>query len=348
MNYKAIPEWEIPKEIFIVDPESIPVSMRNIRQEILCKLYEQLVFCFPGYINVTMIGNNLFHAADYTVPTELSKLKLFLSVDNIWIRDWAPIPTRDEAGNSVLMKFKYEPFYQSKSISAGGQESGKTLAGLLNLQMIDVPLILDGGNFTHNGEGIGIVTNRVISDNEYYSIKEIEDIFSKYLGINKLIFIPVEPGEETGHTDGSVRFIDNKTLLVGDYPTEYSLETLSSGKNIVSFLELNESKEFMDKVSQQLQNELGNEYKIVRIKNSIPLFPVRKGGIAPAFGNYINFIRLENKIFLPQYNIPEDLDAVNVLKKNFKDLEIIPVCLDGIKELSFEGGVLNCITWVTY
>ncbi|MCX6162886.1 MAG: agmatine deiminase family protein [Ignavibacteriae bacterium] len=345
MKYKAIPEWETPKDIYLVNPDCIPASRRNDRYEKICNLYKKLVYCFPGYINVNIFGDSISPGANITVPTEQFKL-INLSVDNIWIRDWAPFLARDEAGNSVLMKFIYEPFYQSKSESENGNESAKWLVCFLHLEMYLVPLIVDGGNFTHNGEGIGIVTNRVISDNEYYSIKEIEDIFSKYLGIDKLIFIPVEPGEETGHTDGSVRFIDNKTLLVGDYPAEYSLQTLSSGENKVSFLDLKKSKEFMDKVSLQLQKELGDEYKIVRIKNSIPLFPERKGGIAPAFGNYINYIRLGNKIFLPQYNIPEDLEAVNVLKKDFKDLEIIPVCLDGIKELSFEGGVLNCITWV--
>ncbi len=348
MKYKAIPEWENPKEIFIVDPESIPVSMRNIRQEILCKLYEQLVFYFSGYINVNKIGNNLFYTADYTVPTELSKLKLFLSADNIWIRDWAPIPAREEPGNLVLMKFIYEPFYQSKSESAVGNESGKKLAKILNLRMIDVPLILDGGNFTHNGEGIGIVTNRVISDNEGYSIKEIEDIFSKYLGIDKLIFIPVEPGDATGHTDGSVRFIDNKTLLVGDYPAEYSPDVNSGAGDSVSFAEFEQIKCFNDKLSAMLLFELGTEYKIVRLTNAIPRNSERKDDIPPAFGNYINYVRLGNQILLPQYNIPEDDNAEKTLKENFSNLEIIPVCIDGIKELSFEGGVLNCITWVTY
>jgi agmatine deiminase len=347
MKYKAIPEWETPKEIYLVNPDCIPVSRRNDRYEKICNLYKKLVYCFPKNINVTLIGNSKSPDVDITVPIEQFK-SIIMYVDNIWIRDWAPFLVRDEAGNIVLVKFIYEPFYQSKSESTNVNESTKSLVCFLHLQMNIVPLILDGGNFTHNGEGVGIVTNRVISDNEYYSIKEIEDIFRRYLGINKLIFIPVEPGDETGHTDGSVRFIDNKILLVADYPDNFSSDKHAFGRNPIFFAEPQNSKEFTDKVALQLQKEFGDEYKIVRIKNSIPLNPERKGGIAPAFGNYINFLRLGNKIFLPQYNIPEDLDAVNVLKRNFKYLEIIPVCLDGIKELSFEGGVLNCITWVTY
>jgi agmatine/peptidylarginine deiminase len=42
---------------------------------------------------------------------------------------------------------------------------------------------------------------------------------------------------------------------------------------------------------------------------------------------------------LPQYKIPEDEAAISVFKKNFPNLEIIPVSISGIKEFSEQGGI---------
>ncbi len=222
-------------------------------------------------------------------------------------------------------------------------KAGKRLAEKLELPIVDVPLVLDGGNFAHNGGGIGIVTNRVITDNENYSIREIKDIFNTYLGIDQLIIIPIEPGDETGHTDGLIRFIDSNTIIVGAYPEEFKI-----GDCYIPCHELKESSTFMNNLASLLQYELGDEFNIIRVQNAIPRNPERKNDVAPAFGNYINFIRLRKEILLPQYNIPEDIDAETIFKKHFKKLDIITVKIKGIKELSYQGGVLNCISWVNY
>ncbi len=57
------------------------------------------------------------------------------------------------------------------------------------------------------GEGIGIVTERLLSDNaESHTREDIEELCGSVLGLQKLIVVPQEPGNETGHvdTDGPV------------------------------------------------------------------------------------------------------------------------------------------------
>lgn len=342
-RYKAIPEWEKAEGIFIVNPEVMFYSSMRNTKDILVKLYNEFLYYLIDYTTINVIINDKLIDVDTSIPFEEVKVLNLPSVKNIWIRDWAPILTKDETGNTTAIKFIYSPTYLNKSESKSCDKAGRLLAHQLKIPIVEVPLILDGGNFAYNGEGIGIVSNRVIGDNENYSIKEIKDIFSQYLGIDKLIFVPIEPGDETGHTDGLLRFIDNKTLVVGSYPEDYKI-----GDCLIPCQELKDSRKFMNNLVSLLQNELGKKYKIVRVTNSIPRNPDKQNDVAPAFGNYINFIRLGKNILLPQFKIPEDTDAELVFKNNFKNLEIIPVHINGIKELSYQGGVLNCISWVRY
>lgn len=343
MKYKAVPEWEEPKEIFIVNPEVEFFPPKYSANSILVKLYDEFLYYLIDYTTINVIVNDAIINVDFSVPFEKVNVLYMPAVKNIWIRDWAPISVKDKSGRITAVKFKYSPSYLAKSEANKCNKSGKLLAQLLKLPLIEIPLILDGGNFTHNGEGIGIVTNRIISDNENYSIEEIKDFFYQYLGIWKLIFIPVEPGDETGHTDVMVRFMNRGTLIVGAYLEEYKNEDC-----LIPSYEAKESAIFMNKLAGMLQEKLGYKYKTVRITNSVPRKPKNKNDVAPAFGNYINFVRLGKYILLPQYKIPEDEIAENVFKKNFPNLEIIPVNISGIKELSEQGGVLNCISWVKY
>ena len=142
-----------------------------------------------------------------------------------------------------------------------------------------------------------------------------------------MIILPEEPEDDTGHIDGMVRFIDEKTLAVGSYPEDWPV-----------------GKKFMDSIVEKLRKELGEGYRIIRVPNGIP--PDEKSeGMASAVGNHINFLRLGNKLLLPYYGIPEDEIAREVLQNALPGIEVIPVDIPGIKKLASKGGVLNCITW---
>ena len=265
MKYKAIPEWEEPKGIFIVNPEVEFFPSKYSANSILVKLYDEFLYYLIDYTIINVIVNDGSINVDFSVPFEKVNVLYLSTVKNIWIRDWAPILAKDELGSITAIKFIYSPSYLTKSEANNFNKAGRFLAQMLKFPIIEIPLILDGGNFAHNGEGIGIVTNRVISDNENHSIKEIKDIFYQYLGIWKLLFIPVEPGDETGHTDGMARFINKGTLIVGAYPAEYKTEDC-----LIPSYEAKESMIFVNKLADLLQFKLGYKYKIVRITNSVP------------------------------------------------------------------------------
>jgi hypothetical protein len=94
-------------------------------------------------------------------------------------------------------------------------------------------------------------------------------------------------------------------------------------------------------------------FNIFRISNSIPskgVYSNNKGEATfeNAEGNYLNFLRVGNKIFLPQYFKEQDDNRVfdefnNYAKNNLPYLEIIKVNADATP-LARYGGILNCIS----
>lgn len=264
-------------------------------------------------------------------PSTKVKLFEYSSVQDIWIRDFAPFLIID----SIAYKGIYNPSYfietnrktsfldYEKTIfyyASFDDNIGKQIAEQLGFTVRNVNITIDGGNFIHNGSGIGITTNRIVSENESMSIQEINDFFKENFGIKKLIILPVEPGDETGHIDGMVRFIDSNTVIVAEYEQNYK-----------------EGHDFMNKIAELLSSE----FNVVRVLNETPKLQSPDEFVS-AYGNYINFLQVGNTIFLPQYGITnKDKAAIKILEKYFK---VVPV-KKGIDKLSKLGGVLNCITW---
>lgn len=314
-------DFSFDNKVAIVYPELLPEKRHNLISfydsfiEILLKeecVTELLIVHRPGLkekLNKKFASNKL-------------RFLQTKDVQDIWIKDWAPILTNENA-----VKAFYSPNYfnhKEKKYAHLDDLVGLELIRFLNKNEIKLScnnerLILDGGNLIQNGQGLAITTNRIIADNESCSIKQIQESFKKQLGIDRLIFVPVEPGDVTGHVDGMIRFIDHETVIVGAYESDYK-----------------EGKEFMDDLSRQLETD----FKIVRITNATPK-EQRPEEFPSAYGNYVNFLKIGDTIFLPQYGLSTDLAAKKEYVKYFK---VIPINID-VDKLAELGGVLNCITW---
>jgi agmatine deiminase len=192
----------------------------------------------------------------------------------------------------------------------------------------------DMGNITHNGKGIAIISKQLISDNEKTNVDdELKPVIKAFLGLSEIIFIPVEPLDVTGHVDGMVRFIDEKTLVIGAYP-----------ENV-------ENHVFMDRLAEDLKANLGEEFSIIRLMNAEPE-NYSSEGVGSAVGNHLNFLRINNNILFPYYSdeisakpfsdFKHDLLAMNL------DMQVIPIKIPEINKLARKGGVLNCISWQVF
>lgn len=334
VNRSSVPDWGNCKAILFVYPYKIK------GREHLMSFYDKLLTFIPVEIDIILLIRDLSFANAFKQNCLkdgiLNNIEFVEYPDlfDIWVRDYAPL-TVSEMGMLSPVKFEYKPSYVEKKYEKyilNDHKAGELLGNkYVSKGMSSVYYHWDGGNLTHNGKGTAIISNRFISDNESYNINnEIRPLLHVILGFSNIIFIPVEPEDQTGHVDGMVRFIDEKVLVVGAYPRH------------------SENHLFMNRLAENLKTDLGVDYTQIRLMNGEPE-EYESEGIGSAVGNHMNFLRINDLILFPYYNDqvskqPLD-DFKSDLERNNLNIHVVPVDITDINVLARSGGVLNCISW---
>jgi agmatine/peptidylarginine deiminase len=330
---RTLPDWHRCDEVAFV----YPIKLEE--RAYLTSFYDDLFKSIPPGLKIKLLVKNLLYTSgldqrflDNGITNNVEFIE-YADLTDIWIRDYAPLTTIAYNYPSSV-KFKYSPSYikeKDKKYIEGDDKVGESLAAIRAgwaPRLVDYTW--DMGNLTHNGAGTAIITNRLIKDNEHVSLEELKSIIRIYLGFSDIIFIPVEPGDKTGHVDGMVRFIDEKVLAVGAYPA------------------YTRNHSFMNRLATKLETDLGPDYTIIRLLNGKPEDHASEG-IASAVGNHVNFLRINDIILFPYYSDPiskQPLDDFkNALQENHLNIKVVPVDTHEIIKLAKKGGVLNCISW---
>ena len=140
-------------------------------------------------------------------------------------------------------------------------------------------------------------------------VAEIERVFSA-----KLVVIPWDKEEKFGHADGMVRFVSDDHVLINQY------------KDIDPVLR----QKLIDALSPHFSEISELEYGKASSQNSWA---------------YINYLQVDNFIFVPQLGIMTDELAREQISKVFPTSKIVPVEVKGIVK---KGGALNCVSWNHY
>lgn len=238
------------------------------------------------------------------------KHKLLPQTNDIWAVDYMPIQT----GLTDFIQFKYEPDYLQNDEFILTQTNTKSVCKAINLKTIDSEIKLDGGNVIKSKKWV-ILTDKVFDENANLKknelINELENLFE-----TKVIIIPKEPNDFTGHADGVVRYYDNETVLINSYkPTD--------------------KREFQNRLTKELKNQGLRTIEI-------PYNPYDNINYDMADGLYINYLQMDNFILLPTFEKREDEKVYRQFEQLFsrQTIEIIDS-----RNIAADGGVLNCITW---
>ena len=283
----VLPDWH-KSHATVVDPTIWP-DYRG-RHHDLRPVYRQLLNAFRSL------------GVSYDVLTKED------SPVDIWIRDWGPI------GDCY---FDFRPSYAKGWYSARSiAQARRHLDRRRSFTPRRIPLVLDGGNVVHNGK-VAIVTEKILLDNHYLSKHEIERAIIS-IGFEQVVTIPVEPGDNVGHADGIVRFLQSNVLLVNAY----------------------DDRAFR-RYSTELLRRLCSSLSCVRIV-PFPWFSEahERNGIWSAVGCYINFNLTKRSIVYPIFDHKLD-DSVAATLSELGGLPMRAVSATALARL---GGGLNCIT----
>ncbi|KAF4447171.1 hypothetical protein F53441_9316 [Fusarium austroafricanum] len=276
-----------------------------------------------------------------------------LDASQLWIRDTGPIFVHERnSGCLTGLKLGFNHWgsklpstgdekvaadIQIMAASAMGREGQETWPVLEEkvIPMSDAGFVSEGGAIEIDGQGTLLATKSSIINpnrNPGKSKEEIEEAFSKFFGITKIIWIPgVKDYDITDyHIDAFARFIKKGQVLLSR-PSKRA-----ESRAIQAF---EEAKEILNRETDCQ----GNSLDVVEVeephRNDLP-GEVWEGDMAVA--SYANYYLVNGGLIMPRFGVGKlDDDAYELFCQYFPDREIVQVDLNTLPKL---GGGIHCAT----
>lgn len=234
-----------------------------------------------------------------------------VGTNDVWAQDYMPI----QVSKDKFVQFTYKPDYLTTT-----KKWSKTITEVdsvcqnLGLVTTKSDIILDGGNVSKWNDQV-LMTTKVFLENPNYSEAQLIETLKNLLELEKIVFVPIEHHDWLGHSDGMARYISSTKVLINEYQKE-------EPKTYVDFLAC-------------LQNA-GLEWKCV------PFNPYNNENPNDAAGLYLNYMEVQDYIFLPVFGFDTDKDAIDEMETVFSSKRVVPV---QSSDIAMNTGIINCATW---
>lgn len=237
--------------------------------------------------------------------------------DDIWVRDFS-------LSNAIApVMFRYTPEGQ------GGGRQGQfdadhvqdVLARLIEkagISFAESDLLNDGGNLVDDYDGRVVISRKFLRDNGLTEVQGRNAIMRE-TGASHVAFIEADEQGGLEHADGVVAFIDANVLVINSYP---------------------EDPEYADQLKADLRAGLPDVtlHEITTPYEGREIYDDKFGS---ACGLYTNMLVTPNRIYLPQFDIPEDAEALQSVR-NWTTKDVIPVRSE---KVCYMGGGVRCMSW---
>jgi agmatine deiminase len=191
-------------------------------------------------------------------------------------------------------------------------------------------VVLEGGSIDVNGAGMLLTTeecllSEVQQRNPGVSRKQLERVFSDYLGIDQVIWLGRGiVGDDThGHVDDIARFAGTDTIIAAVEPNRSDANHQPLAENFATL--------------KAARTPAGKQFTVIELPMPRPV--VFRGQRLPA--SYANFYIANGVVLVPTFHDPNDRIALNTLAEVFPDREVIGV---HSMDLIWGLGALHCMT----
>ena len=338
MSYRLPAEWETHKSTIICWPhqkEDWPGKFSPIPW-----VYVEIIKNISDGELVRVIVQNEKEVGKVKKHLEKAHIDLvniefiITETDRGWMRDSSPAFVKyGKQTLAVKFKFngwaKYSNWKKDKKIPA-------TISKVTENELIEAThknqnVVLEGGAIDYNGNGTLLTTEECLLDpviqtrNPGFTKKDYADVFKKFLGINKIIWLGKGiAGDDThGHVDDLCRFVNENTVV------------LCREKNA-----LEENYRILEENFERLQGETtgsGDKLEVIELPMPAPLYfeDLR----LPA--SYANFYISNSAVLVPTFNDPNDRIALNTLSQIFPTRKIVGI---HAVDLVWGLGTIHCLT----
>ena len=263
-----------------------------------------VVYLADGIRHYMPLAINLFNALE-DAGIEIHLLRHTESPKHIWARDYMPL----QLDENRFLQYRYAPDYLRDAPDY--IPPYETICRGLHLKCKLTKLVIDGGNVVKCGNRV-IMTEKVFKENPVFTPDCLMGLLEEAFECEVCI-VPWDRYEIFGHADGMVRSIGNNYVLMNNY--------------------IDLDKSFRDKLKRAL--EAGGFY-VEELHYDLPR-PSKQSWA------YLNFLEVNNCIFVPGLCLREDELAVEQIQKLYSHhrVVLVPDCLSLVRD----GGALNCISW---
>lgn len=235
--------------------------------------------------------------------------------DRSWARDSAPVfVRRGDKVESVQFAFdgwqKYPNWEKDRGMAEHTAKKSRMPTTRAFRPDTGEPMVLEGGAIDSNGAGTLLVTESVCvagkqKRNKGMTASDYELAFYTCLGIRQTIWLGegAEGDDTGGHIDDICRFVD-KTTVVLMYEDDPADPRHAVSKDNLKRLRL---------AAKRLK------YPLAVVKLPYParrVYDEKKSQVVPA--SYANFYIARKEVLLPTFNDPNDIVALNILRRLFR------------------------------
>jgi agmatine deiminase len=266
---------------------------------------------------------------------DLSRVAFITIVtDRSWTRDYGPIFVKGSGGALAVANWrfsgwaKYANWQNDDAVAA--QAAEKLGVPIIEPAFQRQRACLEGGAIDVNGQGLVLTTeecllSEVQSRNPELGQADLDELFRRYLGIEKVIWLGAGiAGDDThGHVDDIARFVDTETIVAVREP---KIADANHAPLLDNWDRLNSARDLE-----------GRTFNVVELPMPEPV--VFKGQRLPA--SYANFYIANDRVLVPTFNDPNDRRALGILKELFPGRHVIGI---HAVDLVWGLGTIHCLT----
>lgn len=256
-----------------------------------------------------------------------------IPIDDSWFRDTGPIYVIDEgAGSSPRLALDWEFNGWGGKFSPWNQDAlvARRWAEHAGHEVRRVPMVLEGGSLTVDGEGTLVTTTQCLmhpNRNPALSKAEIERGVREHLGVDTIVWLPygLSGDDDTdGHADNVAAFARPGLLVMQG----------CDDANEPDWLRMNVNARW----ARGSTDTSGRLLDVIEI----PVLPFVEIGGGRRAVPYANFYVGNGFVLVPTADNPADADMLGIIAAQFPGREVIGLNVGPI--LAHGGGGIHCIT----
>ena len=317
---RTMAEWEEVQAIVITwDPDYTQILKEVVRHsQAECRVL--IITTQPAVLEAFLRSEN--------VPMENVG---FIEADfnSVWIRDYGPWSVyHNDVDSLMIVDWIYDDTTRTRDDTLSRRVAQQL--GLPIYEATEPPYdwVHAGGNNLQDGMGSLLSSELVLETNPDKAWEEIEAIAQAFLGISpgRYFTLPTLPYDSIHHLDMHMRFLDEETLLIGEYP-----EGVADGPQI---------EENIEYLVNEVPTAFGNPFKVIRI-----LMPPDGNGRYPNnngdYRTYTNSIFVNKTILVPTYEERYDTTALRIYREALPGYNVVGIDCNAIIPAY---GAIHCIT----